>query len=115
MIVLCYSTPRRKEEEIVVPVRDGVDKIFICGNQNPQKSGRILNPELIQDRFHSPPRLLLCPLSLQIPPVMATKVITLEELRDHTTKDSIWVLLHGKGPYPRYTDVSNRLTIFRSV
>ncbi|KAI9513358.1 cytochrome b5-like heme/steroid binding domain-containing protein [Russula earlei] len=27
---------------------------------------------------------------------MATKIITLEELREHTTKDSLWVLLHGK-------------------
>lgn len=33
---------------------------------------------------------------------MATKVITLEELREHTTKDNIWVLLHGKGQFPRY-------------
>lgn len=84
-----------------MPVPDGADTI--CGNQNPQKSGGILNPEFAHARQVSlPTRSLLCPLSLQIPPVMATKVITLEELRGHTTKDSIWVLLHGKGPFPRY-------------
>jgi len=27
---------------------------------------------------------------------MSTKVVTLNELREHTTKDSLWVLLHGK-------------------
>jgi len=27
---------------------------------------------------------------------MASKVITLDELREHTTKEDIWVLLHGK-------------------
>jgi len=33
---------------------------------------------------------------------MATQVITLNELREHTTKDNIWVLLHGKGQFPRH-------------
>jgi hypothetical protein len=28
---------------------------------------------------------------------MSTKVVTLDELRQHTTKESIWVLLNGKG------------------
>lgn len=27
----------------------------------------------------------------------AEKVVTLKELREHTTKDNIWVLLDGKG------------------
>ncbi|KAI0304047.1 cytochrome b5 [Russula brevipes] len=27
---------------------------------------------------------------------MSTKIVTLNELREHTTKDSLWVLLHGK-------------------
>ena len=28
---------------------------------------------------------------------MAAKVVTLDELREHSSKDSIWVLLNGKG------------------
>jgi hypothetical protein len=32
---------------------------------------------------------------------MASKVITLADLREHATKDSLWVLLHGKGQTPR--------------
>ena len=36
---------------------------------------------------------------------MASKVITLDELREHTTKDKLWVLLHGKGQFPRYQGV----------
>ena len=40
------------------------------------------------------------PSLLQIPLAMASKVITLDELREHTTKEDIWVLLHGKGQFP---------------
>jgi hypothetical protein len=46
--------------------------------------------------------LPLFPLSLRIPLLMATKVITLDELREHTTKENIWVLLHSKGQFPRH-------------
>ena len=31
---------------------------------------------------------------------MAAKIVTLDELRQHTTKDSIWALLNGKGQSP---------------
>jgi hypothetical protein len=33
---------------------------------------------------------------------MATKLVTLDELREHTTKDDLWVLLHGKGQFSHY-------------
>ena len=32
---------------------------------------------------------------------MASKVITLNELREHTMKEDIWVLLHGRGQFLR--------------
>lgn len=49
--------------------------------------------DFIHSRFHftpSPPR----------PPcllVMSSKVITFDELKAHATKDSLYILLHGKG------------------
>jgi len=46
---------------------------------------------------------------------MANKVITLADLREHTTKDSLWVLLHGNGQSPRICISSRRLTVFRSM
>lgn len=33
---------------------------------------------------------------------MPTKVVTLSELREHATKDNIWVLLHSKGQSSHY-------------
>ncbi len=33
---------------------------------------------------------------------MSTKVVSLDDLRQHTTKESIWVLLNGKGLFHCY-------------
>jgi hypothetical protein len=46
---------------------------------------------------------------------MADKVITLADLREHTTKDSLWVLLHSNGQCPRICNSSRLLTVFRSI
>jgi cytochrome b involved in lipid metabolism len=70
-----------------------------------------LNPAKGRDNIKSyktgftllcPPSSRQFPLSLRIPLLMATKVITLDELREHTTKENIWVLIHGKGQFPRH-------------
>lgn len=91
-----------EDEEIVVP--NGGD--LIGGNQDTQKSGSYIKPsESYNTGFTSSrvPSLLsffkAIPSLLQIPLTMASKVITLDELREHTTKEDIWVLLHGKGQF----------------
>ena len=45
---------------------------------------------------------------------MTNKVVTLADLREHATKDSLWVLLHSKGQFGRICD-SSSLTVFRSI
>jgi len=45
---------------------------------------------------------------------MPHKVITLAELREHTTKDNLWVLLHGNGQSTRICN-SSCLLMFSTV
>ena len=63
--------------------------------------------------FHFLPLLISKRSFLQL--AMPTKVVTLAELREHTTKDNIWVLLHSKGQSPRHHRLSSHLTISRSI
>ena len=63
-----------------------------------QMAGPLLNP-----RRHSVSSLTLLHLPSQaFPHTMSAKVVSLDELRQHTDKESIWVLLNGKGLSYRY-------------
>lgn len=46
---------------------------------------------------------------------MSTKVVSLDELRQHTTKENIWVLLNGKGLFHRYLPLSKCLTVMQCM
>ena len=96
----------RPSEDEEILVSNGGD--LIGGNKSRKTPGVILSLlSCCTIRFHSSPVPLYSqssrhfPPSPQIPLAMASKVITLEDLREHTTKDDIWVLLHGKGQFLR--------------
>lgn len=79
----------------------------MVGTETRKNPGVILNRLSPTRQVSLPPKSLLCsqssrliPSLLQIPLAMASKVISLDELREHTTKEDIWVLLHGKGQFP---------------
>lgn len=58
---------------------------------NSQIAGLILNPEGTSSRqlLPLPSQELICHMS--------TKIVTLEELRQHATKEKLWLLVNGKG------------------
>jgi hypothetical protein len=98
-----------EDEEIIV-----LDGGSMCGNRDSQKAGGILNYRASYKNagFHFLPLLISKRSFLQL--AMPTKVVSLAELREHTTKDSIWVLLHSKGR-SRHHRLSSHLTISRSI
>ena len=47
--------------------------------------------------------------------IMSTKVVSLDELRQHTTKENIWVLLNGKGLSHRYLPLTLKASDYLTV
>lgn len=69
----------------------------VRGNIKPLQSSYDPGFHFLPSRFSL--SLKYIPSSLQ---TMPTKVVTLSELREHATKDNIWVLLHSKGQSSHY-------------